>query len=94
MIHSKFYYINNVAPLGRLLYILGAVKLYANGDGVGFVWRYYHPCFWVGFPALFVINVLFEGLPSTMTNLHHLGVRMNPYFIKNPNKLKWLKDLK
>lgn len=79
-----------MTPVGRAFWALRMVRIYKNGDTHGFVWRYWHPLVWVALPLLFVANALCYGIPETWKNKHELGVGMNPWFVKHPERLEWV----
>lgn len=66
------------------------VRIYKNGDTHGFVWRYRNPLVWPTLPLLFVANVLAYGIPETWKNKHEIGIGMNPWFVKHPERLEWV----
>lgn len=76
--------------LGQMFYYLRVIRVYKNGDGFGFVWRWWNPVAWVFAPLLFVASAIMEGVPDTWTNRHNLGFKMDPYFVNHPEKLEWL----
>jgi hypothetical protein len=90
-IFDQAQYKREMKILGKFLYYSGSAKFYYDGDGLGFVWRWYHPFAWIFVPLLFSIQALLVGVPNTWKYRHGLGIGMNPFFKKNPEKLMWLK---
>jgi hypothetical protein len=68
------------------------MRAYENGDGVGFLWRWWHPATWLLAPLLIIASVLAEGVPTTWRDRHQLGLRMNPWFVEHPERLKWTRN--
>ena len=80
----------SISKFGRIMIYLRAIRVYKNGDGFGFVWNYWNPlCFFI-IPVAFVGSIFFVGICDTMRDLHDIGIGMDPYFIKNPERLKGL----
>ena len=86
---TKEYKIYRMTPLGRVLYHTGCMRMYHDGDGVGWVWRWYHPLVWVFAPLAFILSVVNAGYPITWKDRHELGFGMNPYFVEHPEELIW-----
>lgn len=63
-------------PLGLLIRRTGAAKFFHNGDGTGFLWRWWHPLAWVMVPLLIVLQVLIEGIPEMWRSRSDLGLRL------------------
>ena len=80
---------SKLSPVGRVIYWTGAARFYHNGDGAGFIWRWWHPLAWIVAPLGFIASVVMVGLPETWSDKHALGFGMNPYFVKHPDKLVW-----
>jgi hypothetical protein len=78
-----------ISGLGRVLRSSGAARFYHNGDGAGFVWRFWHPLAWIIAPIALIASVIVEGAPSTWRHRHQIGFGMDPWFLKNPDKLRW-----
>lgn len=76
--------------LGRALKALRMIRVYKDGDGVGFVWRWWNPLTWIAFPSYFALAVLIQGLPETLRYKHYIGIGMKPWFIDHPERLEWL----
>lgn len=79
-----------MTPFGRILKALGVIRLYRNGDGHGFVWRWWNPITWVAAPLIVLVVVLLQGVPQTLRHPHEVGFGTHPYFIDHPDKLEWL----
>ena len=79
-----------MTPIGRLLKATRAIRVYKDGDGHGFVWRWWNPVAWVFVPLVIIGSVLMQGIPDTMKYKHDLGLGMKPWFIEHPEKLEWL----
>jgi len=76
--------------LGKLFAYLYVIRVYKDGDGYGFVWRFWNPVSWLFAPLLFLIAGFLEGYPTAYRNRCDYGFGINPYFIDNPNELEWL----
>ena len=83
---------DKLTPFGKCLRTTGACRFYHNGDGAGFVWKWWHPVAWVLAPILFVILCILEGVPEAIKSRRDIGFKMDPYFIKNPDRLIWEED--
>ncbi len=79
-----------MTPLGRTLKALRMIRVYKDGSGHGFIWRWWNPLSWVMAPACFIFVVLMQGLPETLKYKHDVGFGMKPWFIENPDRLEWL----
>ena len=77
-------------PFGKLLMMLYIVRVYRNGDGFSFVWRFWNPLSWVLAPIAFLGCAYSEGVPYTLEYKHEIGFGIDPYFIKHPEQLEWL----
>lgn len=91
MEHDNQYYIDELLPLTRLCYMLGAIRIYKNGDATGVLWRYWHPLTWLMIPCLFVIATVLYGVVTVSGELPELGITMGSYFKDNPDRLEWVK---
>lgn len=80
----------SLKPVGRFLAKTGSAKIYANGDSVGFVWRWWHPLSWVFAPTAIIISILMQGIPETLVDRHHLGFGLSPWLKANPDQLHWI----
>lgn len=76
--------------LGRTFLALRMIRVYKNGDTQGFMWRYWNPLVWIAAPLLLIANVLAYGIPETYKNRHEIGIGMNPWFVKHPERLEWI----
>lgn len=76
--------------LGKVFAYLRVIRVYKDGDGFGFVWRWWNPIAWIFAPLTFMAMSFFEGVPYTFKNRHEVGFGIGPYFIRNPNDLEWL----
>jgi len=83
-------YVDGLKPLGKVFWYTGTMRLYRDGDAVGYVWRWWNPLWLVYLPTLFVLSVLMDGAVETLKNKHYLGVGVSPFFKENPDKLEWL----
>lgn len=66
------------------------IRVYRDGDGFGFVWRWWNPLAWIAAPLAFIVGVLVQGVPETLRYKHNLGFGMNPWFVENPERLEWI----
>lgn len=76
--------------LGQMFYYLRVIRVYKNGDGFGFVWRWWNPVAWIFAPLLFLISAVLEGVPYTWAERYTLGFKLDPYFVDHPEQLEWL----
>lgn len=76
--------------MGRVLKAARMIRVYKDGDGTGFVWRWWNPLTWAVFPVLFIFAVVMQGLPETLKDKHYIGVGMKPWFLQHPERLEWL----
>lgn len=77
------------SAFGRIIVQTGMFRLYKNGGSFGFLVRWWHPLSWIYAPLVFIASVLFVGFPETWKDRHDIGFRMNPWFVKNPDRLEW-----
>lgn len=78
-----------LAPIGRLIRSTGAARFYHDGDGAGFVWRWWHPLTWVLAPLGLVAMCAITGVPEAWRYRHDIGLGMKPWFKDNPDRLEW-----
>lgn len=74
---------------GRFVWRMKAARFYHNGDGAGLIWNWWNPIAWPLAACAFIASCVFEGVPATWRNKHDIGFGMDPWFIKNPDKLEW-----
>ena len=79
-----------MTPIGRLLKFARAVRVYKDGDGHGFVWRWWNPLAGVSAPLLILWAILVQGMPETIRYRHYVGIGVNPWFVEHPEQLEWL----
>lgn len=87
---NQEYYFKQMKPLMKFFYYTGCIKLYKNGDVIGFVWRWWHPLCIAVVPVLFLCSIILVGVMETFKYKHDLGVGVDPFFKRNPEKLEWL----
>ncbi|GHC61731.1 hypothetical protein [Limoniibacter endophyticus] len=75
--------------VGRVIRASGAARFYHDGDGAGFVWRWWSPVAWVLAPLSFIVACLAIGIPDAWRDRHDFGFGMKPWFIQNPDRLFW-----
>lgn len=80
--------------LGKVIVWLHVCKFYKNGSGVGFVWNWFNPLSWIIAPIIFLTNVFLFGILETWKYRHEVGIGINPFFEKHPEKLVWMKTMK
>lgn len=78
---------NPILLLFKTCYI---AKVYKDGDTHGFVWQWFNPLSWIIAPVIFFLSCLLTGIPDTWKYRYDNGFGIKPYFINNPDKLKWL----
>lgn len=76
--------------LSNFLKSLWVIRVYKDGDGFGFVWRWLNPLTWLLAPVFILYAVLMQGVPETLANLHYVGIGINPWFIERPERLEWI----
>lgn len=74
---------------GRFIRTVRAARFYHNGDGAGLVWNWWHPLAWLFAPLSVIISIVAIGAPETWRYRHDIGIGMNPYFKKHPERLVW-----
>ena len=79
-----------MTPLARFLKLARVIRIYRDGDGHGFVWRWWNPLTWLIAPLAIAFVILMQGIPQTITNKHDVGVGMKPWFVEHPERLEWL----
>lgn len=78
--------------LGKILFYLCVIRVYKNGDGFGFVWRWWNPASWILMPLVFIGSAYFEGVPFTLEYKYNIGIGLDPYFVKHPEQLEWINE--
>lgn len=78
-----------ITPVGAFIRASKAGRFYHNGDGAGFVWRWWHPLSWVGAPLMFLALCIAEGVPCAWRWRQDAGLRLSPWFVMNPERLEW-----
>lgn len=79
-----------MTPLGKFLKATYMIRVYKDGGGHGFIWRWWNPLVWVFAPLCFVGAVLAQGIPETLKYPHEIGFGVKPWFIEHPERLEWL----
>lgn len=84
LIHTQF--------LLTVLYFSGSLKFFKDGDGLGCLWRWWHPLTWVLAPLIFVLSCVMSGVPQAYKERHQIGFGLSPFWKKkeNENKIEWL----
>lgn len=80
---------DKLTPLGRIVRRSRAARWYHDGDGAGFVWRWWHPITWIAAPSLLLASGLIYGFPEAWRSRHEVGLGMKPWFLQNPDRLTW-----
>ena len=83
--------ISTLRPFAKLLWKARVIRCYCDGDGAGFVWRWWHPVTWILAPATFILGILLVGIPETWRDKHDIGFGMKPWFVANPDRLIWIR---
>jgi hypothetical protein len=78
-------------PLAKIILRLRIAKFYKNGSGFGFVWNWFNPLSWLVAPILFLTNTILFGIIETWKYRHEVGIGLDPFFKKYPEKLEWVK---
>ena len=91
-LYNKF---NTMTFVGRFLWNSRTIKIYHDGDCIGFVWNWINPLSWlfaaIIVPLSVIFTVLMEGLKGVDKHFWAaVGVTMNPFFTRNPDKLRWI----
>lgn len=89
--NDRDYYYSRLKVAGKIIYHSGAARFYYDGDGLGFVWNWWHPLTWFMAPILLMIHVVLEGVIEAWKYKHDLGIGMKPWFKENPERLEWMK---
>lgn len=80
---------DKLTPIGKIIYMVRVARFYHNGDGAGFIWRWWHPLSWILAPIGFIVACVIVGVPEAWRNRHEFGFCMDPWFVRNPDKLEW-----
>jgi hypothetical protein len=78
------------------MYASKTIRLYKDGDGFGYLWRWWNPITWILAPCVIVIEFAYRFLTEGVSGfdkeiLSDVGITIRPFFKKNPEKLKWFK---
>lgn len=76
--------------LGRTLKWIRVIRVYKDGDGFGFVWRWWNPLTWLLAPGFVWFAVLMQGIPETLRAPHDIGFGIKPWFIEHPERFEWV----
>jgi hypothetical protein len=76
--------------IGRAIKATGAMKCWKDGDGVAFIWRWWHPLSWVLIPLMLIASVLFSGIPETWNYREDLGLRLSDYWRERKDKREFI----
>lgn len=88
---DPFYYYKRMRPLAKFLYYTRAAKFYYDGDTLGFVWRFWNPISWVLLPLIVILYAVIVGVPQAYKDKNGMGIGINNYFKKHPDRLQWFK---
>jgi len=80
--------LKDMKPVGKFLYYTGTIRLYRNGDGMGFIWRWWNPLSWILAPILIILSVFIIGSRDTFASIEDIGLRVDPYVKKHG--VEWL----
>jgi len=75
---------------GRILFRLYAIRVYRDGDGLGYVWVWWHPLAWVLAPFILFVHMLANGVVPAWRYRYDAGWQIAPYFKLRPDKLEWI----
>lgn len=79
--------LKDVAPLGKVFWWLGAMRLYRNGDwSVAPLWRWWHPLTWLFFPVAVVACGFMESRVQDA-----MPFRLPKHYRDGSYPLEWLK---
>ena len=81
-------------PLAKFVLWSRICRFYKNGSGFGFVWNWINPLSWIIAPIIFLTHTILYGILETWKYRHNVGLGIDPYFKKHPEKLVWLKKPK
>lgn len=71
--------------LGWVLLLTGTARIYDNGDGLGILFRWWHPLAWVMFISFIpVCAIIGEKIVEVVP------FRVDKWHRENPEKLQWL----
>lgn len=76
--------------LGRTLFSIYAIRVYQDGDSLGFVWNWWHPASWIFAPLTLLTHMLVEGVPTAWHYRYDAGWCMAPFYKEHPEKLQWI----
>jgi len=79
-----------MSKFGQVLKRLWLIRVYRDGDGHGFVWRWWNPLVWVVAPMAIGFVILMHGIPETFRRKHEVGIGMKPWFLQHPERLEWM----
>ena len=85
MKRDRQWYLKRIKPFGLVLWYLGVVKLFKNGDGVGVIWRWWHPITWIHF-IIFIPICAFLGEKITEV----IPLRLDGYWREKKINIEWL----
>ena len=78
----------HITPVARFLLNIRAIKAWRDGDGISFVWRWYHPLTWIATPVFVCVSVVLYGI--TETKLSELGIGLSKYWKAHRSEREWL----
>lgn len=78
-----------ITPVARFLLNIRAIKAWRDGDGISFVWRWYHPVSWVAVPVSLCGAFVFGGIDN-FPKLHELGIGLDRYWKDHKSEREFL----
>jgi len=78
----------SLSPVGRFLVAVKAIRLYTDGNGTSFIWRWYHPLTWVLVPIALILGSFLLGAIEITGDLSGWGLRKSDYF--RGKEVEWL----
>lgn len=79
-----------LSKFGKALKAVRAIRVYKDGGGHGFLWRWWNPLAWMLAPMTIILSILMQRIPETFKDMHDLGFGVKPWFIDHPERLRWL----
>lgn len=78
-------------PIAEFIIWARISHFYKNGSGFGFIWNWWNPISWFSFPIIFLTSCVLHGTIETWKYRHNIGLGIDPFFKKHPEKLVWVK---
>lgn len=73
-----------------ILYFSKAMRFFKDGDGLGVLWRWWHPLTWLLAPLIFLLSCVMVGVPEAYKNRHEIGFGLSSFWKENKDKIEWI----